>query len=142
MPNQKQISDIASKMRGIDIAILTTKAEDGEFAGRPMSNNGDVDYNGNSYYFTFEESHTVGEIERDPQVGLGFTGRDLFYVSVAGKAELIRDKKEFKEHWTPELDRWFKDGAETPGVVMIKVRAHRMKYWDGMESGEVTLQKR
>ncbi len=135
----KTLSEIAQKMRGIDIAILSTYAADGEIAGRPMSNNGDVEYQGDSFYFTYENAHTVGEIQKNPQVGLGFSTDDKLYISVAGKAELIRDKAAFKEHWVAELDRWFKDGIDTPGIVLIKVHAHRIKCWDGMEMSEVKL---
>ena len=133
------LRDIAEKMRGIDIAILTTRAKDGEMAGRPMSNNGDVEYDGDSWYFTFEQAHSVAEIEADPRVGLGFSGPGTLYVAVAGKAELIRDKAVFVAHWTPELDRWFKDGIDTPGIVLIKVHAHRVKIWENYKSEEIKI---
>ena len=144
MPN-KTLSDIAEKMSGIDIAILSTHTEGGQIANRPMSNNGDVTYEGDSYYFTFADALTVRDIERDPKVALGFTGSSgIFtssglYIAVEGDAELIRDKATFKAHWTPDLDEWFEQGVDTPGVVLIKVHATRIKYWDGMEQGEVTL---
>lgn len=139
------LPDIAAKMRGIDIAILSTKTQGGQIANRPMSNNGDVTYDGNSYYFTYEEAHTVGEIERDPNVALGFAGKDgvftrnSLYIAVEGRAELIRDKAAFKKHWTPDLDEWFEQGVDTPNLVLIKVHAQRIKYWDGLEEGEVKL---
>ena len=138
----KSLSDIADKMSGIDIAILSTHAENGQIANRPMSNNGDVKYNGDSYYFTNENTHTVSDIQRDPKVALGYTGHDgIFtsnglYIAVEGKAELIRDKASFEKHWTPSLDQWFEDGVDTPGIVLIKVHATHIKYWDGMEHGE------
>lgn len=141
----KTLSDIAEKMSGIDIAILSTHTEGGQIANRPMSNNGDVTYEGDSYYFTFENALTVRDIERDPRVALGFTGSDgIFtsnglYIAVEGNAELIRDKAVFKVHWTPDLDEWFEQGVDTPGVVLIKVHATRVKYWDGMDQGEVKL---
>lgn len=134
----KTLSEIAEKMRGIDIAFLTTTTEGGEPAGRPMSNNGEVDYDGDSYYFTYEDARTVSDIEDDPMVGLCFTGADGFYLAVSGEAELIRDKAEFEAHWTPDLDKWFEDGIDTPGIVLIKVSAERIKYWDGEDSGDVS----
>lgn len=141
----KTLADIADKMSGIDIAILSTHSEGGEIASRPMSNNGDVTYDGNSYYFTSDGTLTVSDIARDPKVALGFTGKSgIFtpsglYVAVEGQAELIRDKAAFKRHWTPDLDVWFDKGIDTPGLVLIKVRATRIKYWDGRDEGEVKL---
>jgi general stress protein 26 len=110
-----------------------------------MSNNGDVEYHGDSYFFTDEKSHMVAEIERDSNVGLSFAGargiigqRPLF-IAVEGHAELIRHRAAFKSHWTAHLDRWFENGPETPGIVLIKVHASRLHYWEGMEHGELEI---
>jgi general stress protein 26 len=144
--SQQSLSDLAAKMRGIDIAILSTKTESGQIASRPMSNNGDVEYDGDSYYFTYEQARTVREIERDPEVSLAFSGKpgllggtSGLYVAVEGKARLIRDKATFKEHWTPDLEVWFENGVDTPGLVLIKVEAERIKFWDGNEDGEIQV---
>ena len=135
----KRLADIAEKMAGIDIAMLATHTEGGLIASRPMSNNGDVKYDGDSYYFTTADSRMVADIERDPQVSLGFNGDDNFCVAVAGRAELIRDKASFKKHWTEDLDAWFEDGIDTENLVMIKVHAGRIKFWDGEDNGEVKM---
>ena len=130
------LKDIAQKMRNLDIATLVTVAEDGSLAGRPMSNNADVDYDGKSYYFTYEESDKVKQISRNPEVQLAFEGDDKLYVTVTGKAELIRDKAEFEKHWVPELEQWFAQGIDTPGMVLLCVKASQAKYWQDMEMGE------
>lgn len=52
---------------------------------------------------------------------------------------MIRGKARFVEHWTSELDVWFQDGVDTPGVVMIHVHAERVHYWDGEDQGEVQV---
>jgi general stress protein 26 len=135
----KSLSDLSQSMREIDICILATHTKGGAIACRPMSNNGEVNQQGDSYYFTWEQSLMVSDIEADPKVTLSFQGTKHFQVAVEGEAELIRDKSRFQEHWKPELDHWFKDGIDTPGVVMIKVHATRVHYWDGEEDGEVKL---
>ena len=139
------LSDLSEKMKDIDFAMLFTRAESGAMAGRPMSNNGDVDYDGDSYFFTFEQSHTVEDIRRDPTVALSFAGskgllgKPPLFISVEGKADLIEDKAAFAQHWTKDLDRWFEQGVDTPGVVLIKVRASRLHYWEGDDDGELRL---
>lgn len=142
---QLTLPQLANKMKDIDFAMLSTRAEGGQIAARPMSNNGDVDYDGDSYYFTTDDTVMVRDIERDPKVGLSFQGsagllkqRPLF-VAVEGRADLIRDKAQFEAHWNSDLDRWFDEGVDTPGLVMIKVRAERAHYWDGEDEGEITL---
>jgi general stress protein 26 len=142
--SKKSLAEIAKEMADIDIAILSTHTENGEIANRPMSNNGDVTYDGTSYYFTYEQARAVSDIKRNPKVALGFSSEaGLFskgiYVAVEGDAELIRDKATFKQHWTSDLDKWFDDGVDTPGIVLIKVKAKRATYWKGREEGEVEL---
>jgi general stress protein 26 len=88
----KTIEEISKRMAGIDIAILSTHTQNGQIANRPMSNNGDVAYDGTSYYFTFEQARTVSDIQANPKVALGFTGpgrifSDAIYVAVEGIAE-------------------------------------------------------
>jgi general stress protein 26 len=139
------LPQLAKKMKDIDFAMLSTRAEGGQIAARPMSNNRDVDYDGDSYYFTTDDTVMVHDIERDPKVGLSFQGsagllkqRPLF-VAIEGRADLVRDKAAFKAHWNSDLDRWFNKGIDTPGLVMIKVSAERAHYWDGEDEGEVQL---
>ena len=133
------IQAVAAKMAKLDITMLTTHTSRGHLSTRPMSNNGDVEYDGNSYYFTFESSRTVKDIEENPHVSLGFNGAKDLYVSVVGTATLIRQKATLAKHWLPELKRWFPDGVDTPGIVLVRVQAKRVKFWQGEEEGEVTL---
>lgn len=139
------LKDLARAMRDIDFAMLTTRAEDGSKAARPMSNNGEVDFDGDSWYFTWEHSRMVRDIGGDPQVGLTFQGsKGLFgkqplFVAVEGVAEVTRDKAAFASHWTSGLTRWFEQGIDTRGVVMIKVHATRIHYWDGEDEAELRL---
>lgn len=141
----RSLKDLAKLMKDIDFAMLSTRAAGGQIGSRPMSNNSDVEYDGDSYYFTTDDTVMVGDIARDPQVGLSFQGtaglfgvRPLF-VAVEGRAELIRDKAQLAKHWTKSLDSWFEQGLETPGLVLIRVRAERVHYWDGEDEGEVLI---
>ena len=142
------LTDISEKMRDIDFAVLSTRTEGGAVAGRPMSNNRQVEYDGDSFFFTCEDARTVSDIRRDPNVGLtyqsksGMLGMKPLFITVEGRAELIQDKAKFAEHWTKDLDAWFKQGVDTPGLTLIKVVAERLHYWDGYDSGEITLKAR
>ncbi len=67
-------------------------------------------------------------------------GAGLF-VAVEGKAAVIRDKAQFKAHWTPDLEVWFQQGIDTPGLVLLQVHARRIKYWEGEEEGEIEARR-
>jgi len=142
---QMTLKDVAEKMRDIDVCMMSTHGAGGEIAGRPMSNNREVEFDGDSYYFTWADALMVKDIERDKRVALAFQskgglfGKDLFMATVEGDAEIIRDKAQFQAHWTSDLDNWFKDGIDTPNVAMIKVHATRVHYWHGQDDGEIVL---
>ena len=143
-----RLPEISEKMRDIDFAILSTRTEGGAVAGRPMSNNRQVEFDGDAYFFTCGDTRTVADIERDPRAGLAYQGKSgmlgvkPFFITVEGDGELIRDKARFAEHWTKDLDAWFKQGVETPDLTMIKVRAKRLHYWDGYDEGELDLTRK
>ena len=139
------LADLSEKMGKIDFGMLSTRTRGGAVASRPMSNNGEVGYHGDSFFFTYEGARSVADIEGDAQVGLTFTGAagllggPPLFIAVEGNAELIRDKTQFAAHWIKDLDRWFRQGIDTLVVVMIRVRAVRIHYWNGGDEGEVAL---
>jgi general stress protein 26 len=141
----KTLADLSEKMRDIDFCTLSTRTTGGAIAARPMSNNRDVDYDGDSWFFSDGDARTVSDIEAEPQVGLAFQGRSgllglrPFFLTIEGRATLHRDKGRFAEHWTKDLDRYFPEGIDTPGLTLIQVHAVRAHYWDGEDEGEVTL---
>ena len=145
---EKTIEDLAEKMRDIDFAILTTRTDNGAIAGRPMSNNREVAFDGDSWFFALDTTRTVSDIRRDPQVGLsyqaksGLLGLRPFFLTVEGEATLSQDKAAFAAHWNKDLDSWFEQGMDTPGLTLIRVAARRVHYWDGYDEGEIKLPER
>ncbi len=139
------LPELSKKMAKLDFAMLTTISLEGGVSARPMSNNGDVDYDGDSYFFAYAQSRKILEIRADNEVGLSYTGAvgmlggPPLFVSVQGIASLIEDKAAFAEHWTKDLDRYFPEGIDTPGVVMIKVAAETIRYWDGGDEGVIQV---
>ena len=141
----KTLSDIAEMMRDIDFAMLSTHSDGGTIAARPMSNNRDVDYDGDNWFFSLEDTRLVDDIRANPKVSLGFQGKagllglKPVFVSIEGSAELIQDKSQFEKHWNKDLERWFKQGVDTPGLTLIKVHGQRAHYWDGEDQGDLVI---
>ena len=143
----KTLAEIAEKMRDLDFCMLSTRTESGAIASRPMSNNREVDYDGDSWFFACDDARMIEEIAAEPRVGLAFQGKAgmlgmrPFFLAIEGRAELIRDKGRFAEHWTSGLDRWFKQGIDTPGLALIRVHGERAHYWDASDEGELLLER-
>lgn len=139
------LDDVAKTLKDVDFVMLNTHTDGGQIAGRPMSNNRQVEYDGDSFFFLDAESRTFADVSRDPNVTLsvqgktGMFGKPPLFLSIEGQAEIIRDRDALAEHWTSELERWWPEGPETPGVALIKVAAKRIHYWDDGEEGEARL---
>ena len=116
--------------RNIKMAMLSTLAEDGTIHSRPMGTQ-EADAEGNIWFFTSVETGKVASIEAHPQVNLAYVSpSDGTYVSVVGKAELVKDRAKMKALWNPLLKTWFPEGVEEPDLVLIKVAAESAEFWD------------
>ncbi len=126
-----ELSAIAELLARLDICMLTSRADDGTLHGRPMSNNGDVEYDGDSWFFAAADSRKVREVEADPTVELAFIdSANATWVNVEGVAAVVRDDVEAKRRlWHEDIERWFTNGPEDPSVVLIKVRARHIDAW-------------
>jgi general stress protein 26 len=138
------MEELSKKLGKIDFCMLNTTGP-GSIVSRPMSNNGDVEYDGDSWFFSYDDTKKVRDINRDSGVTLTFTappsllGKPGIFIAVYGDASLIRDKSRFEEHWVKDLERWFPEGTDTPGLVLIKVSAKTIEYWDGEDSGRIEM---
>jgi general stress protein 26 len=73
---------------------------------------------------------------------LNFGGKQGIFLSISGKAKLIRNKKMFEQHWVKDLDQWFQQGVDTPGLVLIQVKGKQIRYWEKGKEGKIDLGKR
>lgn len=135
MSRESDFEKLREMMKDIDLCMLTTVDESDDLHSRPMSVNGDVDDEGNLWFFTSSNSHKASEIERTPNVNVSFIDSDKqHYVSVSGMAELVHDRQKIKELWKPVLKAWFPDGPEQADVALLKVHLKKAEYWDGPSS--------
>ena len=105
-----------------------------------MSNNGEVEFDGDVWFFSAVDSRKVEEIEADPLVELSYSDTKRFlFISMSGEAAIVRDMEKKQELWIEDLERWFEDGPESEDVVLIKVTPSVVAYWNGEEDGEITL---
>lgn len=132
---------VAEMLATLDICMLTSRGEDGTLHGRPMSNNGDVEYDGDSWFFARADSRKIGEIEADPSVELAFIDTpNGTWINVEGRATVVRDDVERKRAlWQDDLERWFENGPEDPEVVLIKVSAAHIDAWGGEEDRSIDV---
>jgi general stress protein 26 len=136
-PNELNL--LKDKIKDIRFAMLTTLEGDGDFHTRPMSTHG-IDEDGTLWFFTYDDSTKVHEVQRNHRVGLSYSdhGSEL-YVTAAGMAEVVKDRAKIDELWSDALKAWFPEGKDDPRISLLKVRLHQAEYWDRPGGKMVTL---
>jgi general stress protein 26 len=129
--SNQSLQKLRDLIKDIEFCMFTTIAEDGSLHSRPMATNGEVEVNGNMWFFTFASSHKVAEVNQHQQVNVSFSAPDKQqYVCVSGTAELVRDRAKIEELWKPELKAWFPQEINEPDIALLKVNANKAEYWD------------
>ena len=132
---QNDFKKLREMIEDIDFCMLTTVDENGDLHSRPMSSNGEIDQNGDIWFFTGASSHKVSEIEKLPKVNVSFADPDNHrYISVSGTAQLVRDRAKIDELWKPEFKIWFPEGKDDPNVALLRVSLDKGEYWDSPSS--------
>ena len=140
-PGREAIPDIARLLQSIDTCTLVSRGEGGLLHGRPMSNNGEVEWDGSSWFFAPAGGRLVAEIREDPEVMAAYQAGDRFaWVALSGTAEVIDDREAKRRLWLTELERWFPGGPEDPSVALIRVESTAAHWWS--EQGEGTADLR
>ena len=126
-PSAKKLYELIKDMR---IAMMTTVDTDGTLHSRPMYSH-KADEHGDLWFFTKIQSPKITEISRDGEVNLAYSDPDKqHYVSVSGKAEIVRDRAKIDAMWSEPLRTWFPDGKDDPSIALIRVHPARGEYWD------------
>jgi len=132
---EDSLQKLRDMVKDIDFCMLTTVDEKGDLHSRPMSSNGDIDPNGDLWFFTGISSQKVSEIANLPKVNVSFADPDnQHYVSITGAAQLVRDRKKIDELWRPEFKMWFPEGKDDPEIALLRITLEKAEYWDSPSS--------
>lgn len=130
----EQIKKLAEMVKDIEFAMLTTVEPDGSLRSRPMATQ-KIEFDGDLWFFTRASSPKVDDVEHEQNVNASFARPEgQQYVSVSGKARLVRDRAKIEELWNPAYKAWFPEGLDDPDLALLKVSAEKAEYWDGNSS--------
>lgn len=111
-----------------DNAMLVTRSSDGFLRARPMAI-ARSEKDGDLWFITSIESGKVDEIVSDPRCAAVMQGMTR-YLSLSGRAELVRDRKKLDDLWQKQYDAWFEGGKDDPNLVLLHFVAEEGEYWD------------
>jgi general stress protein 26 len=135
-PNAGKLYEL---IKDVKIAMMTTVDTDGTLHSRPMHSQ-EADEHGDLWFFTQIQSPKITEVSRDNEVNLAYSEpKTQTYVSVSGKAEIVRDKAKIEEKWSEPLRAWFPEGTDDPQIALIRVHPAKGEYWDSPSSTLVHL---
>ena len=124
------IRKLAEMILGIRVAMLTTETSTGVLRSRPMVTQ-EIEFDGDLWFFTGAQTPKVDEIGINSRINVGYADPERNrYVSISGRASLVRDPARAKSLWTPTLGAWFPNGPDDPDVTLIRIVVEQAEYWD------------
>jgi general stress protein 26 len=136
LSEQEKIDRAWEVIKRVGICMLTTVYEGG-LRARPVEARPDPE-NGLIWFLTDVRGAKDDEIAADPDVCLIFIDpKQKVYLSVSGRAEVLRDTARAEELWNDEQQVWWPGGPGDPYVRVIRFEVALFEYWDGPASSAV-----
>lgn len=125
-----QVAELTAKIKPIHFGMFTTVDQHGHLTSQPMTNQ-EVDADGGLWFFTSTATDLWENIAANPKVNVCFAEpADSLYVSISGTAERVVDRARIRELWNPLAAAWFPNGVDDPHVVLVRVAARTVHFWD------------
>lgn len=140
MPEHKDaVEQLRKKLHGFKVAMMTTVESDGCLRSRPMAAR-DLEDDGSLWFFTHAGSPKTEELRHEQHVNLSYASEaENRYISVSGKAQILRDAAKAKELWSPLYKAWFPKGLEDPELALLRVTVEKAEYWDSPSAKVVQI---
>ncbi len=127
--------ELGELLQGIKVAMLCTLARNGWLVSRPLYTR-ERRFDGDLYFFTAIDSDKVDELAAHPHVNLAYADPEQDrYISIAGEADVLRDRLMIDELWNERFDRlYFSQGRDDPALALLKVRVLTADVWSAGEN--------
>jgi general stress protein 26 len=131
----KKLDELYGLIDGIEIAMFTTRRQDGRLVSRPMATQTQAE--GSDLWFVTDiESNKLDELAFDDQVNLAYyKDRTREWVSVSGSATVTQDRELIHELYQKDWKAWFGDqggvrdgGPDDPRLALIMVDVESVTY--------------
>jgi general stress protein 26 len=132
----REIDRVWDIIEKVGVAMLTTQFPGG-LRARPVEARPDRD-GGIIWFLTDARSGKDEEVAAAPDVGLVFIDAgDKAYLSITGRAEILRDTAKAAEIWKRSDQVWWPGGSDDPTLRLLRVEPRTAELWDGPASSIV-----
>jgi general stress protein 26 len=130
LDNMQALKKFKELVEEINICMFITNITGNHEHTRPMATI-EVEDNGNLWFYTDVRSVKVEEVTSQHTVHLVYAhpGKSS-YLDVWGSAEIITDRQQVVDKWSPIVKAWFPDGVADPNLGLLKVQPYEAYYWD------------
>ena len=129
---------IKKLIENIQVGMFTTQQGD-KLYSRPIAVSR-VDEDNTLWFFTDISSDKVVEVMNNQHVNFSFSDPGAnTYVSVFGKATIVKNQQKIEELWSVFIKAWFPEGKDSDQLTLIKVVPESTQYWDATSSKIVAL---
>lgn len=105
-----------------------------------MSNNREVEWDGDSYFFAPTEGRLVSQFKADPAATTTYQAEEGWtFVALTGKGSVEDDPELKRRYWLDELEQWFPKRPEDAGLSLVKFEARSARWWTEDGDGEADL---
>ena len=131
----EQREKVRELIKDVQTTVMVTHGDGEQLRGRPMVAAG-LDPDGKTlWFFSGSGTEKTEEIQKNDRVLLSYSDPSKQnYVSVSGKARVVRDVAKQKELWQETMKTWFPDGPEDARIALIAVEMTGAEYWDSPSS--------
>lgn len=130
--------ELAEKIKGIRIAMVTLPDADDVLRGRPLTVQ-ENDFDGTLWFLVSKSAEWTSGISAETQANVALVDTsDGTWVSIAGAASLHHDAARIKDMWSRLYESWF-EGPEDPDLTLLRFDAHSADYWDSSSNRIVRL---
>lgn len=141
LSGKEAVEKIKALAEDAKTCMFNTQLSSIPFHTRPMSLQ-EVDDNGSIWFFSGADSDKNEEVNADERVQLTFMNNGSYeYLSLFGKAVVMKDRKRAEELWDSFVKTWFPGDIDDPNLTLIKFTPDAGHYWDTKNNKLVALAK-
>lgn len=131
---EQAIQTLKERLRGLDVAMLTTAEPDGSLRSRPMVAT-QSEFEGDLWFLSRSQNRLIWSVQRHPRVNVAYTdstrGR---FVSISGTAHIVNDPRKAESLWLPHHQGWL-DRPDSPDVRVVRITVESAQVWGGLPDG-------
>lgn len=138
---QTEARNFCDRLSQFGTGVLITHAGNDKMHGRPMAvaQLEESPQGCDLWFMTSYDTPKMDEIRSNSHVLVTFQNGSDQFLTVCGRAELVRDPQKVGALWQDSFKGWFPQGKGDPALALIHVRAEQGEYWDNGGMNRVTF---